>query len=225
MQTPRGFVRAKKVVFATNGYTAGILPQYSDRIIPVRGICSRITTPLGIKSPHITNTYSPRHNADAYDYLIPRADGSIVVGGGRPRFWTQKEKYYDNVDDSTLISGAEDYFDHYMQKHFQGWENSTARTDQIWTGIMGYTSDFMAHVGTVPEKPGLFILAGFNGHGMPQILGASKAVAKMITDDCSYEETGLPSPYKTTKERLTEQRNPLMEGLEGIWARGRMSKL
>lgn len=44
--TSRGSIRAKKVLFASNGYTAGIAPQFAHKIVPVRGICNRIVTPL-----------------------------------------------------------------------------------------------------------------------------------------------------------------------------------
>jgi hypothetical protein len=58
-----------------------------------------------------------------YDYLIPRADGSIVVGGGRSDYFRQLNEWYDNADDSKLIEPAKDYFDGYMQRHFNGWED------------------------------------------------------------------------------------------------------
>lgn len=34
VKTSRGFVRAKKVVHANNGYVAGLLPEYAHSIIP-----------------------------------------------------------------------------------------------------------------------------------------------------------------------------------------------
>lgn len=58
VSTPRGVVKAKKVVFATNGYTAGLLPQFQEKIIPVRGICSRIALPEGKEAPSLPASYS-----------------------------------------------------------------------------------------------------------------------------------------------------------------------
>jgi glycine/D-amino acid oxidase-like deaminating enzyme len=34
-----------------------------------------------------------------------------------------------------------------------------------WTGIMGYTFDSQPIVGEDPDREGLWICAGFNGHG------------------------------------------------------------
>ena len=42
--TPRGTVKAKQVVFACNAYTSAILPMYSNKIIPVRGVLLQDST-------------------------------------------------------------------------------------------------------------------------------------------------------------------------------------
>ena len=216
-QTTRGSIKARKIVYATNAYTPALLPQYKNKIIPVRGICSRIATPEGKGSPHLPNTYSLRFDSQKYDYLIPCPDGSIVVGGARKAFWHIKDSWFGNIHDDELVKGGDEYFDGYMQKYFRGWEDSNAKLDKIWTGIMGYSSDFIPHLGQVPDKPGQFILAGFSGHGMPQILLASKGIAQMITEGTPYEQTGLPSVFKTTSERLDSTLNEMEEGYRHLW--------
>lgn len=90
---------------------------------------------------------------------------------------------------------------------------------------MGYSSDFMPHIGEVPEKPGQFILAGFNGHGMPQILLSAKAVAGMARDGDSFEQTGLPRIFKTTSARINRKDSPLEDGLKPLWEQGSTAKL
>ncbi|KAF2019915.1 FAD dependent oxidoreductase [Aaosphaeria arxii CBS 175.79] len=217
VQTPRGTIKARKVVFATNGYTAQILPEYKDKIVPVRGICSRISSPRGVATPHLVNTYGIRFDARNNDYLIPRADGSIVVGGARQRFWHHREQWFDNVRDDELVADAVSYFDGYMQRHFRGWEDSGAKVSEVWTGIMGYSSDFIPHLGEVPDKPGQFIIAGFSGHGMPEILGSSKAVAALVRDGTPIEKSGVPAILKTSKERVIRKDNPLEESLQSVW--------
>jgi glycine/D-amino acid oxidase-like deaminating enzyme len=132
----RGTMKAKKIVFATNAYTAGIAPQFTNKIVPVRGICSRIIAPKET-TPVLTTSLCIRFGTGIYDYLIPRADGSIVVGGAKQGFWHDApQEWYGNVDDGKLIEPAKDYFDGYMQRTFKGWENSGAKVDKIWTGSM-----------------------------------------------------------------------------------------
>lgn len=217
VRTQRGNISAAKVIHATNGYTGQVLPEYKSRIIPVRGICSRIASPKGSKSPHLVNTYGIRFDARNNDYLIPRPDGSIVVGGARQRFWHNRERWFDNVRDDELVQEAVSYFDGYMQRHFVGWQDSEVKVTNVWTGIMGYSADFVPHLGAVPDKPGQFIIAGFSGHGMPEILLSSKAVANLVRDGTPVEESGVPKIFTTSKERVNMVESPLEDSLRSLW--------
>lgn len=69
---------------------------------------------------------------------------------------------------------------------------------------MGFTNDFLPHVGQVPQKPGQFVIAGFNGHGMPQVFLSAKGLAQMVAKGTSFEHTGIPRLYKTSQQRLDE---------------------
>lgn len=133
VETSRGSIRAKKVIFASNAYTAALVPEYKNHIIPVRGVCSRIVVPNPPENA-ANCSYTFRSNAWDYDYLIHRPDGSIVVGGAKSTFYHNRTDWYNNTDDSMVIESAVRYFDNYMQRRFHGWENSGAYTDRVWTG-------------------------------------------------------------------------------------------
>lgn len=66
VSTPRGRLRAKQLVYCTNAYTAGVAPQYRDKIIPVKGICARLAVPRGLPKPHLPNTYSVRKRKERH---------------------------------------------------------------------------------------------------------------------------------------------------------------
>lgn len=151
----------------------------------------------------LSNSYIERDANKVLSYLIPRLDGSIVVGGASSLFRPHLGEWYNDIDDSVLIESAKDFYDGYMQRTFAGWEDSDAAVDQIWTGVMGYSYDTHPHIGYVPERPEQFIIAGFNGHGMPVIYLGAKGLAKMINDGVSFEESKLPKLFKTTAERIT----------------------
>ncbi|KAJ5570335.1 uncharacterized protein N7459_009765 [Penicillium hispanicum] len=212
VSTQRGTIKAGKVLLATNAYTPHLAPQMKSRIIPVRGICSRIVANKNKTAPFLPQTYSIRHGPSLYDYLIPRPDGSIIVGGAKQTFWSDRSHWYGVTDDSKLIEPAKSYFDGYMQRTFIGWENSGAYTDKVWTGIMGYSSDFMPYVGEMPNRPNQMILAGFSGHGMPLILHCAKAIAEMVRNGSRFENTDVPSVFQITEERLASTRNEVLEG-------------
>ncbi|KAJ9269195.1 hypothetical protein DTO212C5_4690 [Paecilomyces variotii] len=202
VKTERGNVKAKKVIFATNAYTSRLAPEFSNKIIPVRGNCSRIVVPEGNSIPYLPFTYCIRYTPSLYDYLIPRPDGSIVVGGGRFSFWRDIPQWYNVADDSKLIESGKDYFNGLMQRTFIGWEDSDAYTDKVWSGIMGESSDLMPYVGHVPGKEGQAILAGFSGHGMPVIFLAAKGLVQMLCDGKSFEETGLPPMFELVFKQI-----------------------
>lgn len=143
VKTDRGSIEAKKVVFATNAYSSALLPEFAIHIVPVRGICSRIISPK-VDGPFINNSYILRFNDYEYDYLIPRQDGSIVVGGARRDYYNDLGEWFGNSDDSKLMENAKGYFDGYMQRHFQGWEDSGAFTDSVWTGSKSYSTSPIA---------------------------------------------------------------------------------
>ena len=67
---------------------------------------------------------------------------------------------------------------------------------------MGYSYDSNPHVGEIPGKPGQYICAGFNGHGMPVIFLTTKGLAEIIQTGKSFEEANLPRIFKSTAKRL-----------------------
>lgn len=94
---------------------------------------------------------------------------------------------------------------------------------KLTPSVMGYTSDSLPHVGRIPILPShpsrsrpypstpetKYIAAGFNGHGMPVIFRATKALAAMILTGKSFEDTDVPAVFQTSAERLLDSRNDL----------------
>ncbi|KAK8045156.1 FAD dependent oxidoreductase [Apiospora rasikravindrae] len=76
-----------------------------------------------------------------------------------------------------------------------------------WSGIMGYSRDANPWVGPVPASAGggegLWLCAGYTGHGMPNAALCAKAVAEMMT---GLDEVDLPPEYELTEERLVQVR-------------------
>jgi glycine/D-amino acid oxidase-like deaminating enzyme len=140
LKTPRGTTKANSIIYATNGYSSAVLPQYKGVIVPIRGQASHLVpneeTHHGLNLAH---TYNLRYSTKSVDYLVPRPDGTIILGGAsrkyRESMVDENSTWFDTVDDSTLISAdvtAE--FGTTMARHFKGWENSEAKVDRTWTG-------------------------------------------------------------------------------------------
>ncbi|KAI1038168.1 hypothetical protein LB503_012024 [Fusarium chuoi] len=83
--TTRGAIKARKFIVATNAYTTTLLPEYHDKIIPYRAICSHI---IAMNPPLLADSYAIRFSPTDFDYLIPRPDRSIVVSSDIQRIGT-----------------------------------------------------------------------------------------------------------------------------------------
>lgn len=75
---------------------------------------------------------------------------------------------------------------------------------------MQYTNDQLPHVGAVPSKPGHYIAAGFNGHGMAFILLTAKGLAKIVRDGVPFSQCGVPRLFETSEARLQRDENELL---------------
>ncbi|KNG50377.1 fad dependent oxidoreductase superfamily protein [Stemphylium lycopersici] len=129
LHTPRGTVLAQKVVFATNAYTAGLVPAYTDIITPYKGMNSHHTpssspSPTPTSSsvcrqttfPHLNHTYNIHFGPSlGTDYLNPRFNGSLVAGGGSWFFKADTALWYNNIDDSVKTG-------HFPQSAYSHWE-------------------------------------------------------------------------------------------------------
>jgi hypothetical protein len=89
---------------------------------------------------------------------------------------------------------------------------------------MGYSRDGHPWVGSVPGQDGLWISAGYTGHGMPNTSLCGRHVAGLIgaavngEDWCEVERAavqggGLPQCYVVSRERM-EGAKALPDGVE-----------
>ncbi|KAH8730279.1 FAD dependent oxidoreductase [Phaeosphaeriaceae sp. PMI808] len=160
-------------------------------------------TPRGFAKTDIvvyaTNGYTSALVPEMNNKIVP-VKGIIVrlVGVNAPKLADSYMMRFSDYD--KLIESLRHYFDGYMQRHLHSWENSVVHTENIWTGIMGYSNDDFPYVGPACDKPGQYMCAGFTGHGMPQIYFSAKAIASMIiTGDT--EGVDLPVLYRISRTR------------------------
>ena len=148
--------------------------------------------------------------------MIPRQfpDGSqhIVIGGGLGKLPEAGASEYGTVNDTALNREISAYLQGTLVRYFgrpspatRAEETDAYEIVQEWTGIMGATADGRPYVGEVPGKKGLWITAGFNGHGMVLCLKSAEARVKMM--DGGVEAEGLewfPKSFLITEERIAK---------------------
>ncbi|KAI2479595.1 FAD dependent oxidoreductase [Pyrenophora tritici-repentis] len=211
VHTQHATFTASKVIIATNGYTPYLLKEMQGAIVPLRGqiTAQRPRSTTKLPSP-LPTTYSFIYRT-GFEYMIPRPlpDGTqhIIMGGGLGRLPANGLSEYGTVDDSRLNTENTAYLRETCTGYFgtANWGEKSAEEAeqpvvQEWTGIMGATSDERPFVGQVPGKRGLWISAGFNGHGMVLCLKSAEALVKMMGEGVMPE--WFPGSYLITEERL-----------------------
>ena len=217
VQTPRGAITASKVIIATNGYTSHLLHDFADLIVPCRGQMSALQPLESVAGAYRVQTSLGFLGDGLDDYLIQRPNetgGHLMFGGGR-----QHGPSIGETDDSDIDPKTAHYLRTRLVSAFALPEGSKDQSAQFsaaaeWTGIMGFSRDEHPFVGPVPSRPGVFISAGYTGHGMPNTWLCGKAVAVMAQQSMlersevevverAIIETGLPRAYVCSQERMT----------------------
>jgi glycine/D-amino acid oxidase-like deaminating enzyme len=185
--TERGRIAAKNLIVATNGYASHLLPQLLGCIVPLRGqiTAQRPSSKLTAMNPNgLPTTYSFIYPS-GYEYMIPRprlpgvpltAVGSIIIGGGLGVLPEQGLSEYGETNDCDLNPTNSIYLRGTLPRFFgDNWGPDDPVVEKEWTGVMGVTVDELPFVGEVPGRKGLWISAGFNGHGSASLLLVSES--------------------------------------------------
>jgi glycine/D-amino acid oxidase-like deaminating enzyme len=223
VHTSRGMVAAQQVLLTTNAYTSHLLPAFSDLIVPIRGEMSSLLPPKdmapGTDNSPLIKTYCFLGNGDQNinqdDYLVQRPfssngkGGEFMFGGGRS---CAAGAGVGVSDDSEIDPPVAKYLRQELSKVLElKNDGKELKASYEWSGIMGFSRDKKPWVGEVTEDldlgggEGLWICAGFTGHGMPNTCLSGKAAANMMLGT-SIEDVFLPAAYRLTKERVETAR-------------------
>ncbi|KAL8944094.1 MAG: hypothetical protein Q9216_000685 [Gyalolechia sp. 2 TL-2023] len=209
VKTLRGSIRAERVILATNGYTSNLYPPARGIIVPLRGTVAAMRPGRSLKEG-LQSTYSFIYG-NGYEYMIFRPAGStfagdLVIGGCSTK--APKEGLYEwgTTDDTTTDPEIAQYVRDSAAEYFGprwGEDHPSGRIRKQWTGIMGYSSQGFPLVGSVPDEPGLWIAASFQGSGMVLCFHTAQALVTMMNggDDKRFDGW-FPRPFRMSENRL-----------------------
>ncbi len=150
---------AEQVIVTAGAWSGGLVPGLSPaQIFPVRGQMIRFepTPAPGLRTILM----------DQGIYLIPRQDGSVVVGS------TVEHVGFDKHTTADAIA-------HLHRKAVALWPNlARCAIAQQWSGLRPGTQDEIPYLGGHPEIEGLWVGAGFYRNG----LAMGPAVAEILTN-------------------------------------------
>ncbi|TVY85280.1 Glycine oxidase [Lachnellula suecica] len=195
--TERGDIEAENVILATNAYTSALYPPLKDFITPVRGQIAAVRSGSKIAgNPALKRTCQLMSG----EYMQTRQEpftgaGDLIIGGGRGYSSTRE---YNMTDDSTIHPKISAHLSRIVPRRFfgeKGW-GEDAGVVMEWTGIMGYTEDGQPVIGQAPGEEGLWVCAGFHGHGMATTFQSAEALVGLMTGKSEEVGKWLPECYR-----------------------------
>jgi gamma-glutamylputrescine oxidase len=141
---------ADQVVIATDGSGRGLLPELDEALWPARGQVIA-TAPLEERLFEC-----PHYARQGFDYWQQLPDNRIVLGGFRD-FSILTEM----TDEETTTEPIQEALDAFLVELLGSMPEVTHR----WAGIFGLTQDLLPLVGPVPGHEGVWVAAGYSGHG------------------------------------------------------------
>ena len=209
VHTARGEIKAKKVVLATNGYTARLCPSFQGIIVPLRGHMTAQRPGSGLPTDGLATTYSFIYD-DGYEYMISRPQGTksagdIMIGGGSTKGPDKGIGEFGMTDDTTVDAIIYDYLKDSAAVRFGpswGEDSPHGRMRNAWTGIMGYSADGFPLVGEIPGQRGLYISASFQGSGMVLCFDSVKALLAIMNNKDEFLSEWFPKAFRITPARM-----------------------
>ena len=209
VQTPRGVVRAQKLILATNGYTAHLYRPLQGVIVPLRGHMTAQRPGSGLPKAGLDRTYSFIYDSN-YEYMIPRPQGSkfagdIMLGGGAAKAPNEGLLEWGETDDTITDEFISNYLEGCTKTYFGtswGGDDPEGRLRKAWTGVMGYSADGFPLIGQVPNEDGLYLAASFQGNGMVLCFEVARALVAMMNEEDEQElNRWFPKAFRMTSER------------------------
>jgi glycine/D-amino acid oxidase-like deaminating enzyme len=176
-------VHAEMVVYAVHTEARRFSSLLGDEVVPIRGqaLAAEIldgTVPDGAWSTHWKLNTWRRSPA-----------GRLHLGGWRHdawdrSYWKTRPEVDENMQEALLT-----WFRH-------AFPDVRLRVTGRWSGIFGWTADYMPMVGPLPGLSDELVIAGFSGGGLPFAFGCGRMVADMIVGRDPGPEAVLFSPRR-----------------------------
>ena len=192
VETDSGPIETRTVVLAA-GYRSSALLEPLGVALPITPI--RHTVAIVERSPGFGAAHTIVVDRTAGAYYRPEADELTLLGDSDPLTGHEDHRVEDNKSPS--MEDQLSLVEKFMSR-FPGEEN--ARLRRGYTGVYDCTPDFQPAIGKVAAVPGLYIAAGFSGHGFK----LSPAVGSMLADLIAGDRPGVADISQFRIERFAE---------------------
>jgi glycine/D-amino acid oxidase-like deaminating enzyme len=199
LQTPRGEVRAKTLVLATNGYTPAlgffkhsVLPLHSHVLATAR-LDEATWQRLAFSA---WDGFSD--DLDRIAYAMRTPGGRLLFGGGGNPAYSY---HYGSkvVTTAEAIARSQPFMQRILHRYFP--EAAHAPIEHRWSGVLGITLDRQCSIGRGQVGPNVLHALGYSGHGVALALLAGKVLADLYVGNAEpwrdlpfYNKRLMPLP-------------------------------
>lgn len=171
LHTKTGSVLAKKILIATNGFTADSLhPAIDGCLLPAISqiIATRELSETELKA-HNWRTKNPLYDTrPMFSYLQMTPHNRLVIGTGGGMSGSERSALFWR---RILVRR--------IGEMFPQW--SKVDITHSWRGLICLSKDRLTHVGEVVDDPGVFYSLAYHGNGVAMATWSGRAVAGLIT--------------------------------------------
>lgn len=195
VRTSGGTIRAGAAVVAVNAWTGALLPALAGIVTPVRGQMLAYAPPPNGAGPVFTTAVSAAATPTG-EYWQQTPDGAIVLGGCRAAAPGRDEGVREGVPTPEVQGALEGVFPRLFP------ELRGLAVARRWAGLMAFTPDYLPIADRAPGLPGVWVVGGFCGHGMPFGLILGRLLAEAATGGVA---PGALAPLRLDRPTLAGQ--------------------
>lgn len=199
LHTPRGEVRARALVLATNGYTPA-LGFFRKRVLPLHSH-ALATAPIADADWERAGWGEWVGFSDDLDriaYALRTPGGRLLFGGGGNPAYAYHYGSQVLTNEAAIVRSQP-----FLQRTLGRYLPALARApiEHRWSGVLGITFDRVCSIGVSGEHANVFHGLGYSGHGIALALLAGRVLADLYVgnhDDWRdlpfYNKRLLPFP-------------------------------
>jgi glycine oxidase len=180
--TSQGALKAERIVVCGGAWAAQLLAQLNVQlpVRPVKGQMIAYQAPQGLVQRVVLKDGR---------YIIPRADGLLLVGS------TLEETGFDKTTDEAALASLRQSAEAILPAL------ATCPVAHQWAGLRPGSPEGIPFIGAIPEWPTVFVNAGHYRNG----LVLAPASTHLLVDQLLGREPLIdPAPYQPTPERLMQ---------------------
>lgn len=174
VRADRARITAGAVVVCVNAYSQHLVA------LRVRSVRGQMLATAPVKRRVFER---PAYAKRGYRYWRQRSDGRLLVGG-----WRDTAPDEELGEEERTTPRIQEQLERFLREHA-----AEAQVTHRWAGTMGFSHDALPYVGSLAT--GVFVNAGFTGHGMAFATATGELIADLVRGK-KRNETDLFAPER-----------------------------